>query len=83
MPYETYKGQHNRTRDALIAAGVAILKGYSPHNARHSFAVRKRRAGWRDWKIANYLGNTAQEVARTYGQFRPTREDIDQGEQQA
>lgn len=76
MPYETYKWQHNATRDALIAAGVAIPAKYSPHNARHSFAVRKRRAGWNDWKIAAYLGNTAQEVARTYGAFQPTRDDL-------
>jgi integrase len=78
--YETYTGHHNRTRAALIAAGVAIPALYSPHNARHSFAVRKRRAGWPDWKIAEYLGNTAQEVARTYGAFQPTREDLVQDE---
>ncbi len=51
-------------------------EGVQPPNARHSFAVRKRRAGWPDWKIAEYLGNTAQEVARTYGAFQPTREDL-------
>jgi site-specific recombinase XerC len=74
--YGTYRGHHNATRDALIAVGVAIPKGYSPHNARHSFAVRKRRLGWSDYKIAEYLGNTAGEVGRTYARFRQTREDL-------
>ncbi len=74
--YNTYKWHHNRTRAALIAAGVPIPKEYSPHNGRHSFAVRKRRAGWPDWKIAAYLGNTAAEVARTYGAFQPVRRDL-------
>lgn len=78
--YETYKAHHRETRHALIAAGVALPKGYAPHNSRHSFAVRKRRAGWDDWKIAAYLGNTAQEVARTYGAFHPTREDMHHGD---
>lgn len=40
--------------------------------------MRKRRAGWPDWKIAAYLGNTPQEVARTYGRFLPTRDDMRQ-----
>jgi site-specific recombinase XerC len=78
IKYGTYWEHHVETRDALVAAGAGIPAGYTPHNARHSFAVRKRRAGWPDWKIAAYLGNTAREVAKTYGAFQPTRDDLRQ-----
>ena len=76
VPQTTYNRAHRATAAALRAAGVAIPEKYTPHNGRHSFAVRKRRAGWPDWKIAAHLGNTPQEVARTYGRFLPTRDDM-------
>lgn len=74
--HRAYLYRHHQVCDALRKVGVAIPEGYTPHNARHSFAVRKRRAGWKDWKIAAYLGNTADEISRTYGKFKATREDL-------
>jgi integrase len=74
----TYRDLHCAVVHRLRARGVAIPARYTPHNGRHSFAVRKRRAGWPDWKIAEYLGNTPQEVAKTYGAFQPTRRDLRQ-----
>jgi site-specific recombinase XerC len=75
-----YHTHHQRVVAALQEEGVDIPERYTPHCSRHSFAVRKRRDGWPGWKIARFLGNTAAEVAETYGLFRPTRDDLQHDE---
>jgi integrase len=53
---------------ARTAAGVA---GYTLRDARHSVAIRMRRAGESFEAIARQLGNTVAQVHATYARFQP------------
>lgn len=67
-------------RDACEEArkqGAEIPAGYTPHAARHSYAIRKMRANAELTLIANNLGHAdTTEVQRLYGKYRPKITDI-------
>ena len=62
-------------RKALKALGLPA--DYTLHDARHSYAVRKMKAGAEPQLVASNLGHRdATMVLRVYGKYRPVASDI-------
>jgi integrase len=59
------------------AVKLAHAKDSSVHDWRHVFAVRLRKMGVPDWKIAKLMGHkNANEVIEVYGPFDPTDDEL-------
>jgi len=52
-------------------AAKAGLEGVTPHVLRHTAATRMARRGVPLWLIAKVLGNTVEQVERTYAKWQP------------
>lgn len=62
----------SRLHDALNAvADAADVQGVTPHVFRHTAATWMARQGVPLWKIAKILGNTVEQVERTYAKHAP------------
>ena len=58
-------------RPLRAVAEAAGVEGVTPHVLRHTAATRMARAGVPLWLIAKVLGNTVEQVERTYAKHSP------------
>lgn len=74
---DTHRRRHSAVCARLRADGMAIPVGYTPHAARHTYAIRHMRANDEVTLISNNLGHAdSTEVLRLYGKYRPKITDI-------
>ena len=67
--YEAYKAH-------IRACGAVGIEDYTIHDARHSWAVRAKRAGATSEVVARQLGHrSTAQVEQVYGRFVPTEEE--------
>lgn len=67
-------GFRDLTMEAFVAAGVKYGRAGDSltfHSLRHTFGSWLMRAGWSAELVAKLMGNTADEVARTYMHLAP------------
>lgn len=77
ITYEAHRQEHAAACRALQEVGVSIPVGYTPHAARHTFAVRHIKEGREEWWVANNLGHgDTNMVRKVYGKFRPKATDL-------
>jgi site-specific recombinase XerD len=75
FPDITQRRAWGEQKDALRA--LKLDPGYRLHDARHSYAVRRMKAGEHPQVIANNLGHKdAVMLLRAYGKYRPTAHDL-------
>lgn len=75
---------HNDAVEALVAQGHKVFAAYTMRDARHTFAVRKIRAGVPPEVVARELGHANSVlVAKVYGRFQPRQEERDKWEKVA
>ncbi|MGI8548672.1 MAG: tyrosine-type recombinase/integrase [Gemmatimonadaceae bacterium] len=68
----------------LVAAGFDEYEGYTPRDARHTFAVRLVKAGASLQIVARQLGHKdITMVAKVYGRYQPTSQEFDRWEREA
>ena len=75
---EAHRDVHNATCETVRAQkGVDIPLRYTPHAARHTYAVRAMKAGVEPTIIASNLGHAdATMVMRLYGKYRAVITDL-------
>lgn len=67
---------HRAAITALVATGHRVYDGYTPRDARHTFAVRLIRAGVPPEVVARQLGHKdAVMVLQVYGRFAPRQNE--------
>ncbi len=75
--FEGITGQNALRVQRKALGGLGLPKEYRLHDARHSYAVRKMKAGAEPQLTANNLGHRdATMVLRVYGKHRPVASDI-------
>lgn len=74
---DQHRAVHVEAVAAAREAGADIPDRYTPHAARHTYAIRKMRSGVEPTLTANNLGHAdASMVIRLYGRYRPKITDI-------
>lgn len=69
---KTVIGPGARINEPLrLIAVKAGVKGVTPHVLRHTAATRMARAGVSLWLISRVLGNTIEQVEKTYAKYQP------------
>jgi integrase len=75
---------HKEAAASLVAEGYAVYAGYTPRDARHTYAVRAIRAGVPAEVVGRQLGHKdGRMVTKVYGRFVPRQSERDYWERVA
>lgn len=76
-PLFTCTGKTARRYHHLAVAAAGATPS-TLHDWRHTFAVRLRKRGISDWRIAELMGHRdTSEIAKVYGRFIPDQDEMD------